>query len=325
MDWRFITVPIKIVLTLLLSIILIYCAWVLIAFRDIPVENLERKYGGNNLQQVNIDGVNLRYKVEGSGPVVVLIHSHFYTMRQWQPWVDVLKDRFTLVRYDLTSHGLTGPDPKNDYSRARGAELLDGLINHLNIDKASIVGSSTGAGIAYYYAAEYPDKINKLVLINAPGMPKVSNKYMQRELPDWGGVLLYLLPESLFKPFLQAPVIDKKLITDSSVEEFHEMYRRDGNRMAEYQRLLQWDKSDISPLLNKITSQTLVMWGEDNPQLPVDHVQLFVEKLTNAPQVQQIIYPNIGHVIPLELPIRSAKDTAEFLETEHKLAREESE
>ena len=102
-------------LLLLLTIALLW--W---TNRDIPAGELEQRYGGTDLHKVMVDGVNIAYKVQGQGPALVLIHSHFYTMRLWQPWVDELAGDFTVIRYDLTSHGLTGPDPSGDYYRARG-------------------------------------------------------------------------------------------------------------------------------------------------------------------------------------------------------------
>jgi pimeloyl-ACP methyl ester carboxylesterase len=221
------------------------------------------------------------------------------------------------VRMDLTSHGLTGPDPSGDYSRARGTQLINALLAHLGIARTALVGSSTGGALAWYFAAEQPHKVSKLILLNAPGMPRITNKYMEKTLPDWGGYLLYLMPESIFRPFLAAPVIDKTLITDDLLHEFHQMYRGEGNRMAEYRRMQAWEKGDVTPYLAKITAPTLVMWGEQNPQLPVEHVAQYRDKLVNARQVAQRIYPGIGHVIPLELPQESAIDARNFLmETE---------
>jgi len=111
-------------LAALLGLIVITLLFLWWSNRDIPMTTLEQQYAGNNLQRLEVDGVNLAYKVEGSGPPLVLIHSHFYTMRQWQTWVDTLRQDFTLIRFDLTSHGLTGADPSGDYSRARGSILL---------------------------------------------------------------------------------------------------------------------------------------------------------------------------------------------------------
>ena len=282
--------------------------------RDIPMAELEARYGGPDLQRVEIDGVNLAYKVQGDGPPLVLLHSHFYTMRLWQPWVDALSADFTVIRYDLTSHGLTGPDPSGDYSRARGTRLLAGLLDHLGIEQASVAGSSTGGALAWYFAAYYPQRVDRLILINAPGMPRITNKYMEKPLPDWMGHVFYLLPESLFRPFLEAPVVDDTLITDDLVHEFHQMYRGEGNRMAEFHRMRAWERGDVTPHLEKVTAPTLVMWGEDNPQLPVEHVNQYREKLVNAALVETRVYPDTGHVIPLERPAESARDALRFLQ-----------
>lgn len=302
-----------IILAAFVAVLLLGLLFLWWSSRDISPAELERLYGGDGLQYVNIDGVRLAYRTQGQGPPLVLIHSHFYTMRLWQPWVDALSEDFTVIRYDLTSHGLTGPDPSGDYSRARGALLLNGLLDHLDIRRASVAGSSTGGGLAWYYAAHFPQRVDKLILVNAAGLPGVTNKYMEMELPGWFGYVLYLLPERIFKAFLQAPVVDKSLITDDKVREFHLMYRRQGNRMAEFERMLAWERGDISADLAAITAPTLIMWGEDNPQLPASHAPLFAEKLINAPRVEQHVYPGIGHVIPLELPQKSALDASAFL------------
>ena len=308
--WRLITVP----LTLLLTVIVLYIAWVLIVYRDIPMSELEKKYGGDNVLRHEVDGVSLAYKVEGQGPAIVLIHSHYWTMRFWQTWVDQLKQNYTVIRYDLTSHGLTGPDPTRDYSRKRASQLLESLLQHIGVDKVSLVGSSTGGAIAFYYAATRPDQVRDLVMINTPGMPRLSNQYMERGLPWWGGYVFYLLPKNIFRAFLQAPVIDDSLITDDVLTEFHEMYRGSGNRMAEFHRMRGWEKTDPAPLLKNIRVPTLIMWGEKNPQLPVDSVELFEQRLVNAERVEKIVYPDVGHVIPFEIPQQSVADTERFLQ-----------
>lgn len=297
------------------AILIAYICWVLYSFPDIPVEQLEQKYGGDGLKVAAVDGVNIRYKDEGlrQGPVLLLLHSHYYSMRQWQGWVDELAQDFRIIRYDLTSHGLTGPDPSGDYGYDRGVVLADGLMQQLEIERFSIAGSSTGGAIAFHYAARHPQKVQALVLINTPAMPKISNPYVDRTLPSWGWVMFYLLPESLFTSFLSFPVVDKSLIDDSAVKEFHEMYRRSGNRRAEYQRMSQWRFHDVTDVLKTIAAPTLLLWGAENPQLPASSVALFAKKLSASTRVESIIYPAIGHVIPIENPRQSAADARRFI------------
>ncbi len=295
----------------------LYCAFALIAYRDIPVDVLEARYGGPDLQQQTVDGVAIRYRVsgplDGSRPIVVLIHSHFWTMRMWERWMQPLQGEFTLLRYDMTSHGLTGPDPSEDYSAERGADLLNGLMNALQIDKVSLVGSSSGAAVAYTMASQFPDKVEKLVLMNAPGMPKMKNKWVERGMPSWVGFMFYLLPKPLFKPFLEFAVVDKSLISDATVDEFHEMYRREGNRKAEFLRMSRWQPYDMPKILQGVTAPVLIQWGLQNQQLAYDDAEDFKQLLVNAAATQIIIYPDAAHVLPIEKPQASAEDVRQFL------------
>ncbi len=89
------------------------------AYRDIPGAELEARYAGPASRFITIDGVRMHYRDEGAGPVVVLFHANFSNLIDWDPWVDALRDRYRVVRVDMTSHGLTGPDPTGDYSLPR--------------------------------------------------------------------------------------------------------------------------------------------------------------------------------------------------------------
>ena len=175
-----------------------------------------------------------------------------------------------------------------------------------------MVGSSTGGAIAFHYAATRPQRVTQLVMMNTPGL-KVSNKVMDRGILPWVGYAFYLMPTAVFRPFLEYAVVDKSLITDQLVEEFHQMYRREGNRMGEYYRMAAWEKADPKALLAKIVAPTLIMWGEQNPQLPLSNVKDFEQSLIRAASVKKIIYPNVGHVIPVEVPEQSARDVEQFI------------
>lgn len=308
-------------LTLLLALIpLGYAAYALIAYRNLPAEQLQAKYGGDNLQYFQFDGTALAYRVHGpltgEKPVIMLVHSHFLSMRQWDNWIYELGDEFSLVRFDMPGHGLTGPDGHDDYSRARLVALMNALADHLGLATFALAGASTGGAGAWSYAASYPARVKQLVLINAAGMPNVSdtNPWMDMQLPDWGAIFLYLLPPNLFDPFLKRSVHDDALVTPAHVQEFHELYRYPGNRRAEYIRISRFfERDDPAEVLAKITAPVLILWGAENKQLPTAHVEGYKQRLINTKAIETKIYPDIGHAIPWEAGAQSAADVAAFI------------
>lgn len=302
---------------MVLIAVVLYCLTVTIAYRDMDVSELKTTFSYAALDSVNIDGVELYYQVHGPAtkPAVLLLHSHYFTMRMWDNWIDPLSEHFRVIRFDMTSHGLTGPDPSDDYSMARSQQLINGLLKHLNINEVSIVGSSLGGNMAFTFAAEQPTRVSKLVLMNSGGLKRQSSR--SGTIPSWVDTVFYFLPKTAYRALLEWMIVDDSLVQPSMVNEFHSMFRRQGNRVAELNRLRGFKIGDPDTTLSKVTAPTLLMWGEANPQLPVALVGEFKQKLRHAQSVQTNIYPHIGHVIPLEMPTQGARDLVDFLLSEH--------
>lgn len=310
--WRWV----RRLLLLLLGLVagyIVYASW---AWRDIPVATLEQQYGDATLQTAPIDGVPIRYRLHRArdtrAPVLVLIHSHFFEMGMWNTWVEQLADDFTLLRYDLSGHGLTGPDPSDVYTVQRDVALLDGLLAYLQISKAVLVGSSLGGNIAFHYAAAHPERISALTLINSGGL-KRNKASRQGSIPSWADHVLPLLPPALLHRFVRWMVADDDKLDAATLRRFVHMWRRAGNRQAELNRLRQFHRGSADKTLAAVQAPSLILWGAANPQLPADHVERFRQALVNAERVESRIYPGVGHVIPLEAGIRSAADTAHFV------------
>ena len=95
----------------LLALVLITFAIAAWVWRDIPAERLEARYATPASQFAEIDGARIHFCDEGGpGPAVVLIHANFASLIGWDPWVENLRDRYRVVRFDMTSHGLSGAD-----------------------------------------------------------------------------------------------------------------------------------------------------------------------------------------------------------------------
>lgn len=306
----------------LLVLIFAYGLYAVIAYRDVPTETLVARYGGENLSFAQIEGNPIAYRLDGrplgEAPALLLIHSHYFNSRMWDGWLPYLEGEFSIIRFDLTSHGLTGPDATDDYSMARDLRLLGGLIDALEIDRVSLVGSSLGGNIAFHYAAKNPAKVDKLVLINSGGLKREqSSKRNAQAIPDWFYRVFYFVPELAYRAFIEWMVFDSSIVSDALVEEFHAMFRHRGNRQAELERMRTFDVGEPAPVLATITAPTLILWGADNPQLPISHVSRFEKALSASPAVVSRIISDAGHLLPVEKPEESAMETRDFLKTDY--------
>lgn len=303
-------------LALLLVALLGYALYAHIAWRDIPVATLEARYGGEQLRTEIVDGVPIRYRLDGamdSGQaLVVLIHNHFMDQGIWDQWRQTLAPHFTVLSYDLSGHGLTGPDPSGRYTVARDVELLGDLLRQLDAQPAALVGSSLGGNIAFTYAAQH--NLQALVLINSGGLKRPGSN-AEREMPGWADWIFPLIPPVALEKFLGWMIADDAALTVDLQQRFVDMWRRAGNRPAELARLRQYDSGNPDPLLAQISAPTLILWGAANPQLPVALANEFQAKLSTARSVQVIRYPGAGHVLPVERPVASARDSLSFLLT----------
>jgi 3-oxoadipate enol-lactonase len=113
---------------------------------------------------LEVDGAQLAYRVEGHGPALVLVHAGIADMRMWEPLVALLDHRFTVVRYDMRGHGETtyGPGACSD------VDDLAALLDALAIESCCLAGASFGGLVALAFAAEYPERVERLMVLDAP-------------------------------------------------------------------------------------------------------------------------------------------------------------
>jgi len=118
-------------------------------------------------RDVQVDGATIHTRVGGQGPVVVLIHGFGDTGDMWVPLaVDLVRDH-TVVVPDLRGMGLSS-HPAGGYDKRTQAADIRSVLSALGLDRATIVGHDIGTMVAYAYAVRYPDKTDKLVVMDAP-------------------------------------------------------------------------------------------------------------------------------------------------------------
>ncbi|SVA45460.1 uncharacterized protein METZ01_LOCUS98314, partial [marine metagenome] len=135
---------------------------------DKSAEEIEAKYLEDSSSFMNIDGVNIHYTDEGTGPVILLLHANYANLIDWRPWVEILSPNYRVIRLDIPGHGLTEADPLNDYSMPRTLFLIETLISSLGIKQLSIVGASLGGTIGIHFTYNNPETVDNLILVS-PG------------------------------------------------------------------------------------------------------------------------------------------------------------
>jgi pimeloyl-ACP methyl ester carboxylesterase len=138
-----------------------------VAFAQAAVAEVKPFPPAFHIEDIKTDGATLHVRVGGHGPVVVLIHGFGDTGDMWQPLAaDLVRDHMVIVP-DLRGMGLSS-HPADGYDKRTQAADVRAVVTKLGFDHAEIVGHDIGTMVAYAYAARYPDKTDKLVVMDAP-------------------------------------------------------------------------------------------------------------------------------------------------------------
>ena len=119
-----------------------------------------------------IDGARIHYLTAGQGDPVILLHGYTQTSRMWRPLIPRLAERFLVIAPDLPGIGDSAIPKDGAIDLATAAVRIRALVKSLGIERARVVGHDIGLMVAYAYAAQFPDEVDKLVLMDAflPGV-----------------------------------------------------------------------------------------------------------------------------------------------------------
>jgi pimeloyl-ACP methyl ester carboxylesterase len=121
------------------------------------------------IKDIQLHGHRLSYRCGGSGPLLILIHGITNSSASWLPVLPLLERDFTVIAPDLLGHG-DSAKPRGDYSLGSFASLLRDFMLALGHERATIVGHSLGGGIAMQMAYQFPERVERLVLVSSGGL-----------------------------------------------------------------------------------------------------------------------------------------------------------
>jgi pimeloyl-ACP methyl ester carboxylesterase len=279
---------------------------------DVPLDELKPRYAGGASRFTKIDGVDVHYRDEGQGPPLVLIHGSSSSLHTWDGWVARMAAGHRIVRLDLPGFGLTGPAADKDYSAARYVHVVVGLLDKLGIEEADIAGNSLGGRVAMMIALGHPSRVRRLVLVDAAGLSgqRLPSIFRLARTPVLNGLLRWVTPRAVVRSNVNEVYGDRSRVTDSVVDRYYDMMRREGNRQATLDRLQDLADPDLDDRLRDIHVPVLIEWGQRDLWIPVAFAHRLQDGIEGA---KLVVYPDAGHVPMEELPEITAADAERFL------------
>ena len=304
---------------LLLALVAVVVGYMALNYHaDIPVEALKANYTNAESEFMALDDMMVHYRDEGNptdSTPLVLIHGTASSLHTWDGWVEDLKNEHRIIRLDLPAFGLTGPNPKDDYSLAFYSQFLHDFLQKLGVKHYALAGNSLGGSIAWHHALNYPNEVTKLILVDA-GAYSIKGKltggsigFKIAKIPVLNKLVSIITPRSIIKKSLLDTYGQDSLVTDELVTRYFDMLLRAGNRDAVVKRFAATFKNE-SERVKEIKTPTLIIWGDLDQLIPVEHAQSFHQDLPND---TLFILKGVGHVPMEEAPKPTADAVRAFL------------
>jgi pimeloyl-ACP methyl ester carboxylesterase len=259
------------------------------------------------LKTVVVEGHRIAYTDSGEGPPVILVHGFGGSMWQWE-YQQPLSSSYRLITLDMLGAGLSDK-PDIDYTPAQLVEFMRSFMDALHLRKAALVGNSMGAGIVMGMALTYPDRVDKVVLID--GLPdqihdKLTSPSLQRALGPWPPLWVlkvanWFAGRGTTHKILGEMVYNDALLTPAVIDRSTRNRRRPGlfqPLRATVKNLSLWERG-FAQQIGEIRQPTLILWGaKDAVFAPSVGEQLH----GTIPGSQFILVPDAGHIAMWERP-----------------------
>ena len=275
-------------------------------------------FPGFRTEMVAANGAEIYARIDGSGPAVVLIHGFGDTGDMWEPLARELSKDHTVVVPDLRGMGLSSI-PEGGYEKWNQAADIRAVLDHLKIGNADIIGHDIGTMVAYAYAARYPEKTDKLVVMDAPvpGIPPWNDIVRDPRLwhfdfggPDMerlvrGRERIYL--DRFWNEFAGTPA----KFDEATRRHYAKLYARPGAMRAAFAQFRSIRKDAVdnqAALAKKLPMPVLAIGGAKS----IGATEAVVMR-NAASNVTEVVIPDSGHWLMEEAPGPTISAVRDFL------------
>ncbi|ATY85374.1 alpha/beta hydrolase [Kyrpidia spormannii] len=230
--------------------------------------------------QVDLGGLRISYEDRGEGFPVLLLHGWGGRAESFRPVTDRLAQGYRVLVPDLPGFGESAPPPSTwgvgDY-----AKFVLEFMKHVGISRAHVIGHSFGGRIGIVLAATHPDRVARMVLVDAAGIrPRRSWKYYIR-------VYTFKTLRALYQ---RLPGKDRdKRLAQLYARFGSKDYREAGPMRAVMVRVI---NEDLRSFLPRIRASTLLIWGEEDRDTPVWMGKVMEKEI---PDAGLVVFPGAGH------------------------------
>jgi pimeloyl-ACP methyl ester carboxylesterase len=279
----------------------------------------ERKKAGLALKTIDAGGKTISLLESAPGekrPTIVMVHGFAANKENWVRFAAHLTEAYHVVAMDLPGHGESEKDFSLNYDFREQAGFVNEILTRLNIDRFHMAGNSMGGAIAALYAANYPDQVTSLFLIDPAGIHQYEselsrrleggeNPLIVREKDDFYELMDFALEQKPFMPWPIISVMAEKYVANESINRkiFADFYSS-----ADY---------SIESELKKITAPAFILWGAQDRIIHVKNADVFHELI---PDSRMRVLDNVGHAPMIEVPEETAEIYLNFIHSLSEIA-----
>jgi len=264
-------------------------------------------------QWVEVAGLRTRVRQTGAPDAapIILIHGFSVSLESWDAWAEDLSTDYRVIRADLPGHGLTGPDPQKRYSVPQTAAFIGDLMTAMDIDQAIVGGNSLGGLAAWRFAADNPDRISALILVSPGGYSINGVTEDPVAVPAPIDAYLRMAPPAFVSAATAQLYGDASRLDPAVPTRIAALMAHDSNGAAMVERLEVFTLPDPESDLARVTAPTLILHGERDAMIPVDHSRDMAQIIPNA---HLVTFDDLGHVAHEEAPGRTLAEVRAFLQ-----------
>jgi pimeloyl-ACP methyl ester carboxylesterase len=274
------------------------------------------------VSRMSVHGNAIAYRRAGTGPTLLLLHGIAGSSETWLPAMRLLRHDYSVVAPDFLGHGASAKPP-GDYSLGNYAAGMRDLLDLLEIERATVVGQSYGGGVAMQFAYQFPERCERLVLVDAGGLGReVSWLLRLVTLPG----AEYVMPALFMGPVRDCGNSLLSFLKDRGIQSVRatEMWRAfssltDAANRAAFVRTM---RAVIEPGGQAVSAMdrlylahampTLIIWGDQDRIIPVSHAYAAHDAMPNS---RLEIMEGIGHFPHVEAPFDFVELLLDFLRT----------